>query len=55
MLTTEDREEILRLIKSSKDARAIYRTNALNLRYKALTASEVADFLEITPRTVFNF
>jgi transposase len=54
MLTTEDREEILCLIKSSKDARAIYRANALNFRYKGLTASEVADFLEITPRTVFN-
>lgn len=32
----------------------IYRANALNMRDKGLTAAEVADFLEITPRTVFN-
>jgi hypothetical protein len=32
----------------------IYRANALNLRHKGLTAAEVADYLEITPRTVFN-
>ena len=36
------------------DARVIYRANALNMRDKGLTAAEVADFLEITPRTVFN-
>lgn len=54
MLNKEDREEILRLIKSAKDARVIYRANALNLRHKGLSAAEVADFLEITPRTVFN-
>lgn len=54
MLNIEDREEILRIIKSAKDARIIYRANALNLRNKGLSASEVADFLEITPRTVFN-
>lgn len=54
MLKKEDHEEILRLIKSAKDARVIYRANALNLRHKGLSASEVADYLEITPRTVFN-
>jgi hypothetical protein len=32
----------------------IYRANALNLRSKGLTAAEVAHYLEITPRTVFN-
>jgi transposase len=36
------------------EARVIYRANALNMRDKGLTAAEVADFLEITPRTVFN-
>ncbi len=54
MLSSKDREEILRTIKSARDARVIYRANALNLRHKNLSASEVADFLEITPRTVFN-
>lgn len=54
MLDIEDREEILRIIKFSKDARVIYRANTLNLRHKGLSAAEIADFLEITPRTVFN-
>jgi len=42
------------VIKTGKNAREIYRANALNLRYKGLTMAEVADFLEITSRTVFN-
>jgi len=54
MLKTKDRESILNIIKTSTDARVIYRANALNLRHKGLSASEVADFLEITSRTVFN-
>jgi transposase len=54
MLGVGDRQEILRIIKKGTDARAIYRANALNLRDKGLTAAEVADFLEITARTVFN-
>jgi transposase len=54
MLKQKDREEILRIIKTEKDARVIYRANALNLRNKGLSAAEVADFLEITSRTVFN-
>ena len=54
MLTSNDRQEILGLIKFATDARVIYRANALNLRHKGLSASEVADFVEITPRTVFN-
>ncbi|RLA28635.1 MAG: IS630 family transposase [Gammaproteobacteria bacterium] len=41
-------------MKTGKNARQIYRANALNLRSKGLTAAEVADFLEITVRTVFN-
>lgn len=32
----------------------IYRANALNLRSKGLTLAEVADFLEVTARTVYN-
>ena len=54
MLKEKDREQILEIIKKSKDARVIYRANALNLRNKGLTGIEVADFLEITSRTVFN-
>ena len=54
MLKSKDREEILQIIKSSDDARVIYRANSLNLRFKGLSAAEVADFLEITSRTVFN-
>lgn len=54
MLNPKDRDEVLHLIKFSTDARVIYRANALNLRHKGLTAAEVADFLEITARTVFN-
>lgn len=44
----------MKLIKTGKNARQIYRANALNLRSKGLSAAEVADFLEITARTVFN-
>lgn len=54
MLKPKDREEILKVIKTETDARVIYRANALNLRHKGLSAAEVADFLEITSRTVFN-
>ena len=54
MLKSRDKEEILEIIKKGTDARVIYRANALNLRSKGLTMSEVADFLEITSRTVFN-
>lgn len=53
-LGSKDRERILEIIKRSDDARVIYRANALNLRSKGLTLAEVADFLEITSRTVFN-
>lgn len=53
-LGSKDKERILSLIKTSDDARVIYRANALNLRAKGLTFAEVADFLEITSRTVFN-
>lgn len=54
MLNSNDRKEILNIIKSETDARVIYRANALNLRHKGLSAAEIADYLEITSRTVFN-
>jgi hypothetical protein len=44
----------LRIIKTSKSAREIYRANTLNLRSKGLTLAEAADFLEISVRTVCN-
>lgn len=53
-LGKKDRQHILEIIKTSKDARVIYRANALNLRFKGFTFAEVADILEITSRTVFN-
>lgn len=54
MIKESDRQRILAVIKKSSDAREIYRANALNLRSKGLTMAEVADFLEITVRTVHN-
>lgn len=54
LLKDKDRGEILRIIKTSSDARVIYRANALNLRHKGFTLIEVADILEITSRTVLN-
>lgn len=54
MIKNSDRQKILEIIKKSTDAREIYRANALNLRNKGLTIAEVADFLEITTRTVYN-
>lgn len=44
----------MKILKTSKSAREIYRANALNLRSKGLTMAEVGDFLEITSRTVYN-
>jgi transposase len=55
MLTEAEKNKILSIIKKGKnDARTICRANALNLRSKGYTLAEVADILEITPRTVFN-
>ena len=54
MLQSKDRKEILKIIKTANNARVIYRANVLNLRQKGLSAAEVADFLEVTSRTVFN-
>ena len=53
-LRSNDRAQILKIIKTGHDARMIYRANALNLRAKGFTLIEVADILEITSRTVFN-
>ena len=53
-LSPTDHHRILRTIKSGTDAREICRANALNMRDKGLSVIEIADFLEITPRTVFN-
>jgi transposase len=54
MLKSKDKSKILEILKKGTEARVIYRANALNLRSKGLTMIEVADFLEITSRTVFN-
>lgn len=55
MLTKKDKDGILEVIKTGKkDARVICRANALNMRSMGLSFVEVARFLEITPRTVYN-
>ena len=41
-------------IKGGTNAREIGRAHALNMRDKGLAVIEIADFLEITPRTVIN-
>jgi transposase len=54
-LSPADKEKIFEIIKKgTHDARTICRAHALNLRSKQYTLAEVADILEITPRTVFN-
>jgi transposase len=54
MIKETDKIELMLVIRKSNDPRAICRANALNMRTKGLSAAEVADFLEITSRTVFN-
>jgi len=54
MLTKKDKKEILRIIKKGDNARVISRAHALNMRDKNLTQIEVADFLELTSRTIYN-
>jgi len=55
ILKAEDKEKILELVKRGKnDVRVITRAHALNMRDKGRVASEIADLLELTPRTVFN-
>ena len=52
-LAAHDRARILVVIKTGS-AREIGRGHCLNMRAKGLTVIEVAEFLEITPRTVIN-
>ena len=54
MLTKKDKQEILKIIKKGDNARVISRAHALNMRDKNLTRIEVADFLELTSRTICN-
>lgn len=53
ILTETDRISIKKVLRTGSP-RQIYRANALNLRNKGLSPAEVADFLELTPRTVYN-
>lgn len=53
-LGEKDLGAVLAVIKKGTSAREICRANALNLRHKGYTVVEVADILEITPRTVIN-
>jgi transposase len=53
-LGAEEHSIILATIKRGTNAREICRANALNMRDKGLSVMEIADFLEITPRTVIN-
>jgi transposase len=54
MINEADKQELIQVIRRSTEPRTICRANALNMRSKGLSAAEVADFLEITSRTVFN-
>ncbi len=49
-----DRQIILKQIKAGTSAREINRAHALNMTDKGLSAMEISDFLECTPRTVIN-
>lgn len=53
-LREKDLKSVLATIKRGTSAREICRAHALNLRNKGYSAAEVADILEITPRTVIN-
>lgn len=53
-LSANDCEMIKILTKTGDSARVVNRVHALNLRDKGFTVIEVADFLEVTPRTVIN-
>jgi len=54
ILNGTDREQVKYLIKHGDSARIINRAHVLNMRDKGCTPIEVADFLELTPRTVTN-
>lgn len=53
-LKSKDRDVVQHLIRTGPTARVINRAHILNMRDKGLSAMEVADFLEFTPRTVIN-
>lgn len=54
ILSDQDRGVIKTIIKTGDSARLISRAHVLNMRDKDLTIMEVADFLELSPRTVIN-
>ena len=53
-LSATDKKAIRRVVKKSRDPRAICRANALHMRDRGFTAVETAESLNISPRTVFN-
>ncbi|MFZ9595830.1 MAG: IS630 family transposase [Bdellovibrionia bacterium] len=53
-LSIADQTAVALIIKKGKSAREICRAHVLNLRNKGYIISEVADILDITPRTVIN-
>jgi len=54
ILNDIDRIQIKYLTKHGDTARVINRAHVLNMRDKGLTIIEVADYLELTPRTIIN-
>ena len=53
-LDEKDSNSVKEVAKKGSSAREINRAHALNLRNKGYSAAEVADILEMTPRTVIN-
>lgn len=53
-LAAKDQAMVSEIIKKGKSAREISHAHALNLRHKGYTIIEVADILELTPRTIIN-
>jgi len=49
----QDKHRILEVIKTGTP-REVTRAHALNMRSKGLSSIEISEFLELTPRTVFN-
>lgn len=55
MISEQDRVAIRKIVRSgTHPARVICRAYVLNMSQKGLSPAEIADFLEITPRTVLN-
>jgi hypothetical protein len=52
-LATCDQERVREVIKTGQP-REVTRAHALNMRHKGGTTIEVADYLELTPRTIIN-